>query len=287
MSLISIPIKIKCLLDLIRINKPIGFLLLMWPCWFALAILPINPFLNLKWFFLFFIGSFLMRSAGCIINDFVDIKIDKKIKRTSERPLTSKKIKKFEAIIFLVLILLLAFLILIQFNTKAIIVSLFSLPLIVLYPFMKRFTYWPQLMLGIVFNWGILIVAIQFYQYIPSIYIIFYIGCIFWTLGYDTIYAYQDRKDDIKNDIKSTAVLFDYKGKYYVLLFYIIFLIILGYIGFWSSNSIISIFVIIMFLFIILLTINKWDYNSKNSSNIFFRLNSYFGLICFIYLIIF
>ena len=283
----SIPSKIKSLLDLIRFNKPIGFTLLVWPCWFALASLPINSLKNLKWYFFFFIGAFLMRSAGCIINDLVDIKIDKNVERTSKRPLVIKSVNIFEAIIFLILLLIFAFIILIQFNYKAILIGLFSIPLIIIYPYMKRFTYWPQLALGIIFNWGILISSMQFNGYLSSPFILLYVGCIFWTLGYDTIYAYQDRKDDIKNNIKSTAVLFSDQGKKYVFSFYIIFLIILGYIGFQSSGSIASIFVIFLFLIAMGLFLSKWNLESISSSNNYFRLNNFFGLFCFIYLIIF
>ncbi len=228
-----------------------------------------------------------MRSAGCIINDLVDIKIDKNVERTSKRPLVIKSVNIFEAIIFLILLLIFAFIILIQFNSKAILIGLFSIPLIVIYPYMKRFTYWPQLALGIIFNWGILISSMQFNGYLSSTFILLYVGCIFWTLGYDTIYAYQDRKDDIKNNIKSTAVLFKDQGKKYVFSFYIIFLIILGYIGFQSSGSIASIFVIFLFLIAMGLFLSKWNLESISSSNNYFRLNNFFGLFCFIYLIIF
>ena len=283
----SIPSKIKSLLDLIRFNKPIGFTLLVWPCWFALASLPINSLKNLKWYFFFFIGAFLMRSAGCIINDLIDIKLDKKVTRTSKRPLVDGRISKFEAISFLFILLVTAFLILMLFNIQAIIIALFSLPLIIIYPYMKRFTYWPQLVLGLVFSWGILITSMQFNGYISSASAFLYVSCIFWTLGYDTIYAYQDRKDDIKNNIKSTAVLFGDQGKKYVFSFYIIFLIILGYIGFQSSGSIASIFVIFLFLIAMGLFLSKWNLESISSSNNYFRLNNFFGLFCFIYLIIF
>ena len=124
---------------------------------------------------------------------------------------------------------------------------------------MKRFTYWPQLVLGIIFNWGVLIVSMQFNGYISISSLILYLGCIFWTLGYDTIYAYQDREDDINNHIKSTAVLFGDNGKRFVLLFYIIFLIILGYTGFQSSDSITSVFVLILFLIAMMFFLNKWN----------------------------
>ena len=162
----SLPSKIKSLLDLIRFEKPTGFTLLMWPCWFGLACLSTNQLNLIKWYILFLIGAFLMRSAGCIINDIIDINIDKNVQRTSQRPLVSKKVSILEAIIFLFVLLILSFSILIQFNTKAIVFSLLSMPLIVMYPIMKRFTYWPQLGLGVAFNWGVLIVSIQFYNYL-------------------------------------------------------------------------------------------------------------------------
>jgi len=282
-----IPNKIKSFLDLIRFDQPIGFVLLMWPCWFALAILPINPLDNIKWYFLFIVGSFLMRSAGCIVNDLVDIKLDEKVKRTSQRPLVIQSINIYEAIIYLAFLLILSLLILMQFNLNAIIIGLCSVPLIIIYPYMKRFTYWPQLILGIVFNWGVLIVSMQFNNYLSISFILLFFGCIFWTLGYDTIYAYQDREDDINNDIKSTAVLFANKGKKYVLLFYIIFLTILGYLGFQASNSIASICILILFLIAMVFFLNKWNIESKSSSNNFFRFNNFFGFLCFIYLIVF
>ena len=198
--------KIKYLFDLIRLDKPIGFLLLLWPCWFALANLQQNNLELIKWYIYFFFGAFLMRSAGCIINDLIDINLDKKIERTAERPLTSKKVSILEAIVLLFLFLLLSFCILIQFNFYSIIFALASIPLVLLYPFLKRYTYWPQLGLGLVFSWGVLIVAMQFLGTITLDFILLYVGCIFWTLAYDTIYAYQDVKDDIKYNIKSTAV---------------------------------------------------------------------------------
>ena len=158
-----VPLKIQYFLELIRFFKPIGFMLLVWPCWFGLAIVPSNSANLFRWYFIFFIGAFLMRSAGCIINDLVDINIDKKISRTSSRPLVSGKISKIEAIIFLILLLLLSFVTLWQFNVPSIIIGIISIPFIFLYPFMKRYTNWPQLILGIVFSWGVLLVSIQFF----------------------------------------------------------------------------------------------------------------------------
>ena len=157
-----------------------------------------------------------MRSAGCIINDLVDINIDKNILRTANRPLASNKISKTEAIIYLLFLLFLGFFLLLQFNFFSLLIGVSSLPFIILYPFMKRCTHWPQLILGIVFSWGVLIVSVQFLNSFNLNFVILYFGCIFWTLAYDTIYAYQDREEDIINGIKSTAVLLGDKGLKYV-----------------------------------------------------------------------
>ena len=133
-----------------------------------------------------------MRSAGCIINDIIDRDIDKNIVRTERRPLASKRISLIEAFFLLIIFLIISFLLLLQFNYAAIIVGLLSIPFVILYPFMKRVTYWPQIILGIVFSWGVLIVTIQFNGTLTNQSIFLYIGCVFWTLGYDTVYAYQD-----------------------------------------------------------------------------------------------
>ena len=282
-----IPVKISYFLELIRFSKPIGFMLLMWPCWFALALIPINLSNLIWWFFLFFIGSFLMRSAGCIINDLIDIDIDKRIKRTSERALVSKKITVTESIFFLLVLLFLSYVILLQFNKSAILIGILSLPLIILYPFMKRYTYWPQLVLGLIFNWGVIIANAQFLNEFMWNHTLLYVGCVFWTLAYDTIYAYQDRIDDIDNNIKSTAVLFGEKGPVYVKFFYFIFFSILGYLSFKTSENLLSLVVIIILIFVINNQLNKWDPGSKNSSNYYFKFNNIIGLCCFLFLLIF
>ena len=279
--------KITNYLDLIRFDKPIGFLLLMWPSWFALSLLKSKNTSIFFWYFIFFIGSFLMRSAGCIINDIVDRKIDIKIKRTEERPLASNKISITESLIFLSILLLLSFLILIQFNYISIIVALLIMPLVILYPYMKRITHWPQLILGLVFSWGIIIVSLEFNQVITLNYGLLYIGCIFWTMGYDTIYAYQDLNDDLKNNIKSTAVFFNKKGKLFVSICYILMFIIFGYIGWKSSNSLVSLIVIATIAICTYIAIQKWDINSSKSSNFYFRQNNILAFMLFLYLLIF
>lgn len=282
-----IPLKLKYLLDLIRFSKPIGFMLLMWPSWFALTLVPLHLIDLIKWYCFFIIGAFLMRSAGCIINDLADINIDKNIARTANRPLASSKINKKEAIVFLFLLLLLSFTILLQFNFYSILLGISSLPFIILYPFMKRYTNWPQLILGIIFNWGVLIVSIQFLNNFNKDFIILYFGCIFWTLAYDTIYAYQDRKDDAINGIKSTAVLLDNKGLKYVKFFYFVFFTAIIYLVWKNSQNIYSLVVAIIFIFAMNIVLNKWDIKSIKSSNYYFKFNNFIGLCCFLFLLTF
>ena len=282
-----IPKKIKNLFDLIRLDKPIGFMLLMWPSWFALASMPKDIIVQIDWYFYFFIGAFLMRSAGCIINDLIDIDIDKNVTRTSARPLASNKVSKIEALLLLIFLLFLSFLILLKFNFNVILMAIFSIPLIISYPFLKRYTYWPQLGLGIIFNWGVLIVSIQFFGEITLKYIVLYVACISWTLAYDTIYAYQDREDDINNNIRSTAVLFGSRGLKYVQIFYNIFFIIIGFFCFDSSQSFISLIVIITIIIAMNIYLKKWELNSRNSSNYYFKFNNVIGLTCFLFLILF
>ena len=274
-------------LELIRFNKPIGFLLLMWPCWFGLTILEIEIIILIYWLIIFFLGSFFMRSAGCIINDIVDRDIDKSVKRTESRPLASKNISLLEAMLLLLFFLLLGFLILLQFNLYSIVIGLLSIPFILVYPFMKRITYWPQVFLGISFSWGVLIVSIQFNQSLTIPFILLYIACVFWTLGYDTIYAYQDREDDIKQNIKSTAVYFGKNGRWFVTFCYCLVLLIIGYLGWKSSNSMFSLFIIAILGISTYIAIQKWDINSPESSNFYFRQNNIFAIMLFIYLLIF
>lgn len=211
--------KLNLYYKLIRFHQPTGFFLLMWPCLIGLAMAGRGS-LDFKLALIFIIGSFLMRSAGCIINDLADIKFDKKVERTKTRPIASGKISKKEAMIVLFLFLALSCLLLLFLNKYAVIISLSSILLVIMYPFCKRFTYLPQLFLGFTFNIGVLVAwaASRGNLSLPAIYL--YIALIFWTLGYDTIYAFQDIKDDLKIGVKSTAILFNYKAPKYIKWFY-------------------------------------------------------------------
>ena len=267
---------------LIRFEKPIGFLLLMWPCWFALAQLSI---INFKWYLLFFLGAFFMRGVGCIINDYFDRFIDQKVERTSTRPIAAGTISIEKAFLLMLVFLIISFLILLNFSYKSIILAILSLPLIVIYPLMKKITYWPQIFLGIIFNWGILIVSIQFKEVISLEAILLYIGCIFWTLGYDTIYAYQDKGDDIKIKLKSTAILFGNKGKFFVMIFYSLFifsLLILSNLDKFNLNKSLT---LILLLSALMIYLNKWKMDDNSSSNKYFKNNNLLGLTIFLLLI--
>ena len=184
--------KVKIFIELTRLNKPIGFMLLFWPCVWGLTIsydfsLPLNTYFIYA--FLFFSGSVLMRSAGCIVNDISDRKIDKLVERTKNRPIASEKISVFNAAIYAAILCLMSFLVLINFNKFTIYMALLSMPLAFTYPLMKRFTYWPQLFLGITFNYGLVLAWISIQNEVSIVPIIFYLGATFWTLGYDTIYG--------------------------------------------------------------------------------------------------
>ena len=202
---------IRNFIDVTRLNKPIGFLLLFWPCSWGLSLalyFDKNFYTFLNYLILFFLGSVLMRSAGCIVNDIVDEKIDRKVKRTKNRPIASGKLNKITAWIYVLILCALALVVLLQFNFLTISLGVFSMIFAFSYPFMKRFTYWPQLYLGFTFNWGIIMAWTAIVNDISYLPILLYVGAIFWTLGYDTIYGVQDISDDEVIGVKSTAIKF-------------------------------------------------------------------------------
>ena len=202
---------IRNFIDVTRLNKPIGFLLLFWPCSWGLSLalyFDKNFYTFLNNLILFFLGSVLMRSAGCIVNDIVDEKIDRKVKRTKNRPIASGKLNKITAWIYVLILCALALVVLLQFNFLTISLGVFSMIFAFSYPFMKRFTYWPQLYLGFTFNWGIIMAWTAIVNDISYLPILLYVGAIFWTLGYDTIYGVQDISDDEVIGVKSTAIKF-------------------------------------------------------------------------------
>ena len=279
--------QLKIFIELTRLNKPIGIMLLFWPCSWSLAYsYSINNDLNLFLYYLllFFLGSVLMRSAGCIVNDIVDKDFDKKVKRTRKRPLAAKQISTKLASVYAISLCIIAFFILIQFNKLTIFLGMASMIPAFLYPFMKRITFFPQLFLGIIFSWGVLIVSMQFNTRITFDFLLLYFVCIFWTLAYDTIYAYQDKADDVLNKIKSTAVYFDKNGKRFVQTCYLIILIILSYFVWNSSNFLLSSIIIATIAICTYIAIQKWDITSPLSSNYYFRQNNIFAIMLFLLL---
>ena len=271
---------------LMRLNKPTGFLLLFWPCSWGMAynlnFLPISS----QWFyylFLFFAGSILMRSAGCIYNDIVDKEIDKKVERTKNRPLASGKVSLRNAWILILILCFLSMIILFQFNNKTILFGLSVIFIVLLYPFAKRFTYWPQLILGIVFNFGIILSWLSLNENFITGIVLLYLSGIMWTVGYDTIYALQDVVDDKKIGVKSLALLLDKKTYQFLYIIYTaqIFLLI-------SSLLLASNFSAILFLLSIpYLLILRKIYLMKNLKNYLevFQFNNYFGFLILLILL--
>ena len=211
--------QIKIFIELTRLNKPIGFMLLFWPCAWGITLAyyysgEIN--LYIKHIFLFFLGSILMRSAGCIFNDIVDKDLDKKVARTKKRPIASGEISVLKSFLYVIILCLISLLILLQFNFLTIKLGLISMILAFAYPFMKRITYWPQLFLGLTFNWGIIMGWTSITNSLSFEPFILYLAAIFWTLGYDTIYGLQDIKDDEIIGVKSTSIKFKKNTKFFV-----------------------------------------------------------------------
>ena len=281
---------IKLFIELTRLNRPIGYMLLFWPCLWGLTIAyNFDSELGKFYFYslLFLLGSMLMRSAGCIVNDIVDKNFDKKVERTKNRPIASGKVSVKSAIIYSFVLCGLAFLVLINFNKFTILMALLSMPLAFTYPLMKRFTYWPQLFLGITFNYGLVLAWISINNNIDLIPIIFYFGAIFWTLGYDTIYGYQDIKDDEIIGVKSTSIKFKNNPKKFISLCYIFFFLSLILVGF-LMNFKISFYIslIITFFHLGFYQTKNLEVSNPNMCLMKFKSNNLLGLIVFINILI-
>ena len=276
---------LKIFIELTRLNKPIGFMLLFWPCSWGLAFAYLTtPNLNLFFYYLilFFLGSVLMRSAGCIVNDIVDKDFDKKVERTKNRPIASGKITVKHSIIYVFILCLLALMILLQFNLFTIILGMSSMVLAFSYPFMKRFTYWPQLFLGITFNWGIIMAWVAVNNSITQEIIVLYISAIFWTLGYDTIYGAQDMSDDEIIGLKSTSIKFKKNIKLFVSTTYLISIIMMLSIFFnFLGINIFTIF-FILFSLSLIYQLTQFDKNKKKNCLKLFKLNNFSGLLLFL-----
>ena len=277
--------KLNLFIELTRLKKPIGFMLLFWPCAWGLS-LAYDFSNNLSSYFfyliLFFLGSVLMRSAGCIVNDILDREFDKKVSRTKNRPIASGKISIKLGLFYVVFLCFLALLVLLNFNNFTIILALASMPLAFTYPLMKRYTYWPQLFLGITFNYGLILGWTSIHSELTNIPIILYFGAIFWTLGYDTIYGFQDIKDDELIGVKSTSIKFKKNPKIFIMSCYLIFISTLITVGiFMNFKYLFFIFLLLPTLYIYFLQIKKFRIENPMNCLEIFKKNNFLGFLIF------
>lgn len=214
--------------QLMRVDRPIGWWLLLLPCWWGLLLAQIaigGGIPNLWFAFLFLAGAIVMRGAGCTLNDIIDRDLDAQVSRTKQRPIPSGRVSVKKAFVFLAAQCLIGLIILLQFNRYTVVLGIASLGIVAIYPFMKRITHWPQLVLGFAFNWGALVSWSAVHGSLSWPPVVLYVGGILWTLGYDTIYAHQDKEDDILIGVKSTALQFGENTKFWLIGFFILSLI--------------------------------------------------------------
>ena len=281
--------QLNLFIELTRLKKPIGYMLLFWPCAWGLTIAyDFSSNLNNYFFYLllFFFGSVLMRSAGCIVNDIIDRKFDKKVSRTKNRPIASGKISIELGLIYTSILCLISLLILLNFNNFTIILALGSMPLAFTYPLMKRYTYWPQLFLGITFNYGLILGWTSITNDISIVPIMFYLGAIFWTLGYDTIYGFQDIKDDEIIGLKSTSIKFKKKPiKFLYVCYSIFFLNTIVSIYLMNLNKL-NYFVLIFVAMQLYFQLNKLNIKSPLNCLKIFKSNNYLGAIILLTIVV-
>ena len=282
--------QLNLFIELTRLKRPIGYMLLFWPCLWGLTI-AYNFSMNIQFFMkyalLFFLGAILMRSAGCIVNDIFDKNFDSKVERTKNRPIASGDISIKLGLFYVLILCGIAFIVLIQFNFFTIILALVSMPLAFTYPLMKRFTYWPQLFLGVTFNYGLILGWTSINSEISIVPMIFYLGAIFWTLGYDTIYGFQDIKDDEIIGVKSTSLKFKNNPKFFIFLCYLIFIVVLTYLGILMNfNKIYFGGLILITMHLFIFQIKNLDINLKSKCLKIFKSNNFLGLLIFLNLLI-
>ena len=282
--------QLNLFIELTRLKKPIGFMLLYWPCIWGLTIVYDFSGDLKKYFFysfLFLAGSILMRSAGCIVNDIVDKNFDKKVERTKNRPIASGQISVRLASFYALTLCAIAFIVLINFNNFTITMAMISMPLAFTYPLMKRITYWPQLFLGMTFNYGLVLAWISISNEISIIPIVFYIGAIFWTLGYDTIYGFQDIKDDEIIGVKSTSIKFKNNPKKFLVTSYSIFIGSLILVGMLMNFKIFYyIFLVFPIFHLFKFQIKNLEINDTTNCLSKFKSNNILGLIVFINILV-
>jgi len=279
--------KFQIFIQLTRLNKPIGFLLLFWPCIWGLTLAYYyseNTILYIKHIILFFLGAVLMRSAGCIFNDIVDRNFDKKVQRTKQRPIASGKITVVGAFIYIILLCSMALLILLQFNLLTITLGMSSMILAFTYPFMKRITYWPQLFLGLTFNWGIVMGWTSMVNSLAIEPIMLYLSAIFWTLGYDTIYGLQDIHDDEIIGVKSTSIKFKNKVKFFVGTCYSLCVFLILTMFFTMEINKYLLLLIIPFVISFIYQVKIFKISNSETCLLAFKNNNLTGFLIFIFI---
>ena len=279
--------KLRIIIQLTRLDKPIGILLLFWPCVWGLTLgyyFNEKTIIYLKYVVLFFLGSVLMRTAGSIFNDIIDKNFDKKVQRTKERPIASGKISVSEAFIYVIFFCLVAFFILLQFNCLTIALGISSMIFVFTYPFMKRITYWPQLFLGLTFNWGIIMGWTAMTNNISIEPIILYFSAIFWTLGYDTIYGLQDIRDDEIIGVKSTSIKFKNNVKFFVGTCYSLFVFLILIMFLMMKIDKYLLLLSMFFILPLIYQLKIFKINNPKSCLAAFKINNLTGIFLFIFI---
>lgn len=283
------PAGIQPYLRLARADRPIGTWLLLWPCWWSLALAALirfNGSVSIFYMLLFAIGAFVMRGAGCAYNDIVDADFDAKVERTKGRPIPSGQLSKTQAWVFTIILALTGLIVLLQFNSFTIYLGLGAIPIVALYPFAKRFTNWPQAVLGLAFNWGALMGWAAVHQDIGKAPIFLYLAGLFWTLGYDTIYAHQDKEDDALIGVKSTALHFGERTKSRIGVFYIMTLILLLLAVISAHGGILAFFLVAAACAHLGWQVKELDINDSDKCLKLFRSNHIFGMLVFLALLL-
>jgi len=283
------PVWARPYLRLARLDRPIGSWLLLLPCWWSMGLAAIYAhirILNLWHVALFFVGAFAMRGAGCTWNDIVDRDLDSRVERTRSRPIPSGQVTVRQAAIFLIAQALIGLLVLLQFNPFAIWTGIASLAIVAIYPFMKRFTYWPQIALGLAFSWGALMGWASTFGRLDAPALWLYAGAISWVIGYDTIYAHQDRDDDALIGVKSTALLFGDRTKPMLGVFYSLAVVLIGVSGIAVHGGVGFALGLIAFAAHLGWQIWRLDIHDSNLCLALFKSNRDAGLILFAGLVI-
>jgi 4-hydroxybenzoate polyprenyltransferase len=277
------PPAIRPYLRLARLDRPIGSWLLLLPCWWSVGLAAVHARngVDVWHLVLFFIGAFAMRGAGCTWNDIVDRDLDARVERTRSRPIPSSQVTVAAAAAFLVLQALIGLAVLLQFNLFTIYVGFASLLVVVIYPFMKRITYWPQIVLGLAFSWGALMGWPAAFARLDLPALLLYAGSIAWVIGYDTIYAHQDREDDALIGIKSTALLFRERTKPMLAVFYALAVALIAWAGFSAGGGLIFALGLLVFAAHLVWQIARLDVDDPVNCLAVFKSNRDAGLILF------